>query len=437
MTQTLKNLTLDLYNQNKLSIMLNFKHTTLIILMLLTAGFLYGQNSHVVTEKITITDGATNGFILKSDAAGNGSWINPTSIFPMSTSNWGLNGANLYNLNTGNVGIGTNLPTVKLQVMGTVRTGLIQTNSNKIDINILGTGNRTSYIDFHADDVAPAQSARLIRFAGADGNFTLQQQGDGDIVFRNEGTSHMFVKPNGRVGIGTNDPSSLLHVDGQVTTGVITTNSTRIEINQFGTGDRTAILDFHGSDAEPDFSARMFRTTGQNGDFRMENRGAGNLVFRTSNIHRAFITSDGKFVVGPAATPSPGNYKLYVEDGILTERVKIATIATTDWADYVFEEDYKLHSLEEIKAFVKEHKHLPNVPSAKDVNEKGYELQLMDAKLLEKIEELYLLTIQLNEDKNELVKQNKLLEESLQVTKEQHQQTVDNILERIQQLENK
>lgn len=236
----------------------------------------------------------------------------------------------------------------------------------------------------------------------------------------------MTVADDGNVGIGTINPATPLDVNGTIRSGNIVTNSSRIEINDLGSGDRSAIIDFHGSDVEPDFSARMFRIDGENGDFRMENRGAGNLVFRTSNTHRALVKSDGKFLVGTQSTPTPGNYLLYVENGILTERVKIASIGTADWADYVFEEDYHLLTLDELKTFVQKNKHLPNIPSAKDVNENGYELQKMDSKLLEKIEELYLLTIQLNDEKNELKKENRQLKNNL-----------NNIETRLSKLENK
>ena len=84
-------------------------------------------------------------------------------------------------------------------------------------------------------------------------------------------------------------------------------------------------------------------------------------------------------------------YGLYVADGIRTEAVQID--AETNWPDYVFANDYQLSSLSEVEAFIKQNKHLPNVPSAKEVNEKGINVVEMDATLLRKIEELTLHTI--------------------------------------------
>lgn len=66
------------------------------------------------------------------------------------------------------------------------------------------------------------------------------------------------------------------------------------------------------------------------------------------------------------------------------------------WADYVFAQDYKLRTLEEVEKHIEEKGHLPNVPSAKEVEKNGINLGEMDAKLLEKIEELTLYSIEQN-----------------------------------------
>lgn len=67
------------------------------------------------------------------------------------------------------------------------------------------------------------------------------------------------------------------------------------------------------------------------------------------------------------------------------------------WADYVFENNYPLMPLTELKNYVKNHKHLPNIPSAKEVEENGILVGEMNKLLLEKIEELTLYILQLEE----------------------------------------
>lgn len=119
-----------------------------------------------------------------------------------------------------------------------------------------------------------------------------------------------------------------------------------------------------------------------------------------------FIRNDGKVSIGldpTAATTFNGDYDLYVNKGILTEKLKVALKNTADWADYVFDIDYELMPLEEVKEYVTEHHHLPGVPSAEEVKESGIDVATMDAKLLEKIEELTLYMIQLKEE-NEALK---------------------------------
>lgn len=107
---------------------------------------------------------------------------------------------------------------------------------------------------------------------------------------------------------------------------------------------------------------------------------------------------------------TPVGYKLYVSDGILTERVKVALKTSTDWSDKVFDAGYKLRSLNDVNFFIKQHKHLPNVPSAEELVQSGFDLAKMDAVLLEKIEELTLYLIDLKKENERLKKRVKKLE---------------------------
>ncbi|MFD2603232.1 hypothetical protein [Flavobacterium suzhouense] len=120
--------------------------------------------------------------------------------------------------------------------------------------------------------------------------------------------------------------------------------------------------------------------------------GAVSFGYGTTELMR--INQNGKVRIGNVLTPD--GYKLFVEQGILTEKVKVAVSTTADWADYVFAPDYKLMPLEEVEKFTKENNHLPNVPSAAEMVDTGLDVAKMDAKLLEKVEELTLYLIEQN-----------------------------------------
>lgn len=111
--------------------------------------------------------------------------------------------------------------------------------------------------------------------------------------------------------------------------------------------------------------------------------------------HEDHVSIDKKVLIGKGGNLSSG-YGLYVSEGILAEKVKLAL--TTTWPDFVFEKDYPLTPLQEVEAFLKEHKHLPNVPSAKELQEKGVDLMEMNTALIRQIEELWLHVIQLRKD---------------------------------------
>lgn len=140
---------------------------------------------------------------------------------------------------------------------------------------------------------------------------------------------------------------------------------------------------------------------------RLNGVGAGGGEYNAGNIFRLYELE----VYGvPESSPFPGNdisynngnigigtadtkgFKLGVHGKIAAEEVKVALYS--NWADFVFEEEYKLPTLQEVEHQIKEKGHLKDIPSAEDVKENGILLGEMNSKLLQKIEELTLYAIQ-------------------------------------------
>ena len=116
-------------------------------------------------------------------------------------------------------------------------------------------------------------------------------------------------------------------------------------------------------------------------------------------------TNAGGVVIGSGIKQIPAGYKLYVAEGVLTEKVKVAVKSTDEWSDKVFASDYKLRSLPDLDRYIHKNHHLPGVPSAEEVVKKGIDLGQMDAQLLEKVEELTLYVIALKRDNEAIRKQ--------------------------------
>ena len=145
------------------------------------------------------------------------------------------------------------------------------------------------------------------------------------------------------------------------------------------------------------------------------------LKLKVNNSEAMFIYNEGIVRIGMVPMPNDPytNYKLIVKDGILTEKIKVAIKGSPNWSDYVFDKDYKLNSLDKVEKYVKKNKHLPNVPSADEVVENGINLGEMDATLLRQIEELWLHTIELNKEKENL------------------ENTIEKLVKRVKKLEKK
>lgn len=139
-----------------------------------------------------------------------------------------------------------------------------------------------------------------------------------------------------------------------------------------------------------------------------------------SNVSNSWNTIDGrlhnanngKVVIGTGINSYPDGFSLFVKGGILTERVRVALANSDRWADYVFAPDYKLMPLRDVEKFIRSNKHLPNVPSAEEMANRGLDVAETSAKLMEKIEELTLYLIQANKKIEELDKKVKNLEKT-------------------------
>lgn len=184
-----------------------------------------------------------------------------------------------------------------------------------------------------------------------------------------------IITRDGKMGLGTLSPNATLDVKGL----------TRIK---------------HNSN---DLYALKVRNGGGSA-LGVEITGGANSPTPLLNVHSDYVggnrnglavLSNGRVGIG---TLSP-QYKLSVKGRIACNEVLVEDV--TNWPDFVFAKDYALMSLPDLKAFVREHKHLPNMPSEREVKQEGVSLNEMNKKLLQKVEELTLYVLQLKEENKE------------------------------------
>ena len=180
------------------------------------------------------------------------------------------------------------------------------------------------------------------------------------------------VKHNGFVGIGTNEPQAKLHVAGNVKLSGNYDGNNNVQFATAGGAGNTWEL--------------YPQTTG----FGIYNRNTSSWPL--------FITNDNSIGIGNYIPV--GDEKLAVKGNIRAHEIKVET---ANWPDYVFARDYKLPTLQETEKHIKDKGHLPGIPSAAEVKANGVDLGEMNAKLLQKIEELTLYIIDQNKKMEEVI----------------------------------
>jgi len=225
------------------------------------------------------------------------------------------------------------------------------------------------------------------------------------IIFRTDNnTERMRVASNGNVGIGTDDPHRKLVVQGDAQIGGANPSS-GLGIQHFSSAlDGVPGSTFGVQLSGPKNSHIVFDVYSNDLNDGFYIRVPSSLELNPTVDQTAFaVKGNGKTVIGNVGFSSD-NYKLFVEKGILTEKVRVAVKNTTEWADYVFNEDYDIMPIAQLEDYLMKNKHLPNVPSAEEMVDGGLDVATMDSKLLEKIEEAYLYIIQLEKRIKELEK---------------------------------
>ncbi|CAM1351218.1 hypothetical protein [Tenacibaculum halocynthiae] len=280
---------------------------------------------------------------------------------------------NANNYFAGNVGVGINKPQAKLNVVGTFQVGEIENPDSGILSTSYESGSlHLNMIEF--DDPIALSFKQTI----------------------NPSYSDKFYYHQGNFGIGINNPSEKFEIYNSTTTpGTISLRSSR---NDAGNVDVGRVSAKQGTIEV----SRIGMPRGGGGH-------TGYLTFWTKETNSSSlkesmrINEKGNVGIGTLTT---GDHKLAVNGSIGAREIKVETKV---WPDYVFMSDYNLPTLTEVEKHIQEKGHLANIPSAKEVEKAGgIELGSMNKKLLQKVEELTLYTIQ---QEKQLQKQAKEMQE--------------------------
>ncbi len=295
---------------------------------------------NIFTNELTLYDRDLyneniSGWILRSDAAGNAFWTDPSLL---DDGDWTVKENNVYLL-SGMVGIGTSQPVAQLDLA---------------DIYEAGGQNLRVGNDAYLTDVDKSHTL---------GIFSQSRPERGSVMLGNGGP--VLSGADGKLGIGTPEPVASLELS-----------------SNLGNGNHTGLC---LSDAD---LHRWF--------IGMKGGGSSEHDLLIGNFSKLNSGYDEFLVLKPAGqlgigTKETYGYRLAVNGAIITEEVTVKV--SENWPDYVFEPGYVPLPISELNAFIEKNRHLPGIPSKASLDDQGLRLGEMECLLLKKIEELTLYII--------------------------------------------
>ncbi len=277
--------------------------------------------------------------------------------------------ATQFSANTGSFS-STGGSSLSFNTNGTTRLTVLNSNGS------VGIGTATPSAMLHvAGNILSTSDVSSTRFSANTGNFN--SIGSADLSLQTNNTSRITVlNANGYVGIGTNTPAQLLHISGG---------------NMILDNDAPTI--YTGTTANSRYVNLASNASGQPSPSGLK---AGGILiaddFNYSSPSKNDLVVKGHVGIGTPLSSNLKGYALAV-NGKIAARDLLVETTSGNWPDYVFSSGYHLPSLYDVESYVKENKHLQDVPSAQQIEEK-HSVGEMDAILLKKVEELTLYIIE-------------------------------------------
>ncbi|NHA06102.1 hypothetical protein G7092_19995 [Mucilaginibacter sp. HC2] len=361
---------------------------------------------------------------------------------------WTTNGANTITSTSNFVGIGTTTPVSPLQVQVS-NLGLNITGGFRNSNNGAGNGTTTAGtavgIGFLNELNGNWWKAAIVHertnaYGVGNLHFLVNNSIDNSTVTLND--AKMTIQSSGNVGIGTTTPNTKLDVNGVISVnGYGYMSCLRTSANNFtnlflggaikdnADGTYTA----YGDGGSNYFSAIKMDNGGDNGGginfYNGASTGGTSYTVPGANLpnYLQMRIAGGNVSIG---TSDSRGYKLAVNGSVIATSVTVKL--KSDWPDYVFKKDYQLPSLQEVKAYIDQNQHLPEMPSEQEVAKDGLNLGEMNKLLVKKVEELTLYLIEKDHKEKEQGEINKIQETRLKTQQDQ----IDQLKKTVEQLIN-